>query len=202
VKLILLRHGAVEGMDPPRFRGRKDIPLTETGRAQAETTGRYIRDNWKVNALITSPLARCVETGAAIAAATGLAPTTSELLLDFDYGDWVWKTHPEVRSNWPELYDLWFSMPQLVRIPGGETLQDLFLRSAEALREIFTRNPDYTVVVVAHDTVNRSLLVQLLDLPMSAYWRIYQDPCCINLIEIGDRTEVRSTNCTAHLRVI
>jgi probable phosphoglycerate mutase len=91
-------------------------------------------------------------------------------------------------------------MPQLVRIPGGETLQDLFLRSAEALREILTRNPDDTVVVVAHDTVNRSLLVQLLDLPMSAYWRIYQDPCCINLIEIGDRTEVRSINCTAHLR--
>jgi broad specificity phosphatase PhoE len=141
VRLLLLRHGAVEGIDPPRFHGRKDIALTDGGREQAVVTARCIADNWKVDALVTSPLTRCVETGAAIAAATGMTPSTTELLLDFDYGEWVWRTRPEVRSAWPHLYDLWFSMPQLVRIPGGETLQELFARSADALRELLTSHP-------------------------------------------------------------
>lgn len=199
MELILIRHGAVEGLDPPRFRGRKDLPLTELGRRQAEVTGQFIAANWSVDAMVTSPLARCVETGAAIADATNVSPTTSDLLLDFDYGEWMWKTHPEVREGWPELYERWFTMPQLVRIPGGESLQDLFGRAAEALRMLLRSHHDQTVVAVAHDTVNRALLTQLLDMPLSGYWRIHQDPCCINLIDIDHTVRVTTINGTGHL---
>jgi hypothetical protein len=48
--------------------------------------------------------------------------------------------------------------------------------------------------------VNRALLVQLVDQPLSAYWRLAQAPCCINEIDVADRrvTVVR-INETQHL---
>jgi broad specificity phosphatase PhoE len=199
MKLILVRHGAVEGLDPPRFRGRKDLPLTDVGRRQAQATAEFIAATWVVDALVSSPLTRCVDTAAAIAAATGVAPASSDLLIDFDYGEWAWKTHAEVKEGWPDLYELWFAMPQLVRVPGGESLHDLFGRAAESLRMLLLAHRDRTVVAVAHDTVNRALLTQLLDMPLSGYWRIHQDPCCINLVDIGARVEVQVINSTTHL---
>lgn len=199
MKLILVRHGAVEGIDPPRFRGRKNLPLTDVGRQQASATAAYVAARWAIDAIVTSPLSRCVDTGAAIAQAVGLEPTTSDLLIDLDYGAWGWKTHDEVRAGWPDLYDRWFTMPQLVQIPGGETLHDLFARAASAWRMLLDTHRDQTVVAVAHDTTNRALLTQLLDMPQSGYWRLTQEPCCINVIKADDRIEVRSVNSTAHL---
>jgi broad specificity phosphatase PhoE len=43
-----------------------------------------------------------------------------------------------------------------------------------------------TVVLVGHDSVNRALLLKLLDQSLSAYWRIAQEPCAINEIDILD----------------
>ena len=75
------------------------------------------------------------------------------------------------------------------------------LRSANALRRVVEGFPDGAVVLVAHDSVNRALLLQLLDQPVSAYWRIAQDPCAINVIEIeGSSARVLSVNDTGHLR--
>ena len=199
MKLILIRHGAVEGLDPPRFRGRKNLPLVALGRRQAQATAEFIAATWAVDAVVSSPLIRCVDTAAAIATALGIAPETSDLLIDFDYGEWAWKTHSEVKAGWPDLYQTWFAMPQLIRIPGGETLYDLFGRASEALRMLLSSHREQTVVAVAHDTVNRALLTQLLDMPLSGYWRIHQDPCCINLIDIGKAIDVQVINSTSHL---
>ena len=45
-KLILVRHGHVEGITPERFRGRAALPLTEQGRREAEMTAAYIAASW------------------------------------------------------------------------------------------------------------------------------------------------------------
>ena len=66
------------------------------------------------------------------------------------------------------LFAAWFETPQLVRFPGGESLQDLAARVADALRFVLTRHTDGTIVIVGHDSVNRALLLQLLDLPLAA----------------------------------
>ena len=49
-------------------------------------------------------------------------------------------------------------------------------------------------------SVNRALLLQLVDQPLSAYWKIAQGPCCLNEIEVdGGWVEVRRINDTAGL---
>jgi broad specificity phosphatase PhoE len=187
-KIILIRHGNVEGIEPERFRGRADLELTLLGMAQAAATAQRIAAAWQPCAVFTSPLRRCVSTGKAIADACGVRSETLDGLIDLDYGTWQWKTHDEARSESPQLFDAWYSAPHLVRFPKGESLQDLIARSSDALRFVLDNYAGKTSVLVAHDSVNKALLLQLIDQPLSAYWRLAQDFCAINEIEIEGTT--------------
>jgi probable phosphoglycerate mutase len=199
-RIVLVRHGHVEGIDPPRFRGRTELPLTEVGRRQAELTGRRVAAHWRPAAIYSSPMRRCLETAQPLAEATGLTPQPIPSLHDLDYGDWQWKTFEEARGIDEGLFTQWFVTPHLVRFPGGDSLQDLVLRTADAVRTVVAAHPDETVVLVGHDSVNRALLLQMLDQPLSSYWRLPQSPCAINelTIERGEIKVIR-INETAHL---
>ena len=202
-RILLVRHGHVEGIAPERFRGRADLPLTDLGVAQARAVAKRIASGWRPIRAYTSPLSRCVATGAAIAEACGLSTEIMNELIDIDYGAWQGRTCAEIEQSEPKLYATWRSTPHLVRFPQGDSLQDLAARAADALRLVLARHPEESVVLVGHDSVNRALLLQLLDQPLSAYWRLAQSPCCINEIEVVDgRVQVLRANETAHLEAV
>ena len=201
-KIVLTRHGHVEGITPERFRGRTDVPLTKLGEAQARAVAARIAAGWQPKIVYTSPMARCVVTGAEIAGACGIESKALNDLNDLDYGDWQWKTHAEVSSQDPDTFITWHQRPQLIRFPQGDSLQDLVARTANAFRLVLTNHPEDedTVVLVGHDSVNRALLLQLLDQPLSAYWRIAQSPCAINELDVNrHHVRVLRVNDTAHL---
>ena len=200
-KILLTRHGHVEGIRPPRFRGRAELPLTDHGLAQADALARRIAQHWKPVAVYTSPLQRCAVTGAKIAAACGVTASVHQGMGDIDYGTWQMRTHDEVKAETPEAYRLWREAPHLVRFPKGESLQDVVARTSDALRLVLAQHATDTVVLVGHDSVNRALLLQLLDQPLSAYWRLSQDPCTLNEIEVSATGDVRvdRINDTSHL---
>jgi broad specificity phosphatase PhoE len=94
----------------------------------------------------------------------------------------------------------WYATPHLVRFPDGDALQDLVARAANAVRFVLAQHSDDTVVLVGHETVNRATLLQLLDQPLSAYWRFAQEPCAINEIDIvAGRVRVVGVNDVSHL---
>jgi phosphoserine phosphatase len=199
-RILLVRHGHVEGIKPERFRGRQPLELTAQGRAEAQAVARRIASGWTPRQIYTSPMSRCVKTAEAITSACRL--TGAEIcadLNDLDYGDWQFKTFDDAEAADPALFAAWFATPQLVRFLNGESLQDLAVRAANALRFVLKRHPGDTVVLVSHDSLNRVLLLHFLDLPLSAYWRITQSPCCINEIDItNDKVSVLRVNETAH----
>jgi broad specificity phosphatase PhoE len=202
-KIILTRHGHVEGIKPERFRGRTPLELTKRGAAEAAALAQRVAMVWRPTHIYTSPMGRCIATATAIARSTGVAAKTCEDLNDIDYGAWQFKTFAEAKTADPMLFTAWLDSPQFVRFPNGESLHDLVARTSNALRMVLARHPDETVVLVGHDSVNRALLLQLLDQPLSAYWRVAQDPCCINEVDVtGGRVNVRHINDTQHLEVI
>jgi probable phosphoglycerate mutase len=145
-------------------------------------------------------MGRCVATGAAIAATCGASNKVLATLTDLDYGSWQWKTHEEIKCSFTELHAAWLATPHLVRFPDGESLQDLVARTADALRYVLREHRDQTVVLVGHDSVNRALLMQVLEQPLSAYWRIAFQPCGISEIDFIDGTPlVLRINETFHL---
>jgi phosphoserine phosphatase len=199
-RIILVRHGHVDWIAPERFRGRAELPLSSLGRRQAQAAAGYIVATWKPDAVYTSPLGRCRETGAAIAAPFRLEPQPIDGLCDIDYGEWQGLTPDQAKECWPDEIELWFRAPHIAAIPGGETLAAVLSRVTAALRDILQHHPDQTVVLVGHDSVNRVLLLFTLELPLSRYWHLRQDPCGINeLIFDNGSFVVGSINQTQHL---
>lgn len=199
-RIVLVRHGHVPGIHPERFRGRTELPLTELGVRQARATAAAIHARWKPVLVYTSPLQRCVVTGQAIADACGIARRTLSELIDLDYGAWRDMSCEEVRRAHPQQYERWVGSPDMHRFPSGESLAMLAARIADALRIVVEAHPADTVVLVGHDSGNRTVLLQVLGLPLAAYWRIAQDPCGLSEFSLdGDKVRLLRLNETAHL---
>jgi len=206
-RIILIRHGQTEWNRVERFRGRADVPLNDTGLAQAEATGQRVASDASPSrerqpvAIYSSPLSRAVKTAEAIAKHFNLPVQTHPGIADIDYGQWQGLTPDEVKERWPEFHHAWYSAPHTVRIPGGETLDDLRVRSMAMVNELAARHAGQTIVLVGHTVVNRVILLGVLGLGNDRFWRLRQDTCAINVFEVdsGEFT-LMSLNDTCHLR--
>jgi phosphoserine phosphatase len=202
-RLLLVRHGHVPGIEPATFRGRSDIQLTERGFREAKSTAQWISKRWRPTIVYTSPRRRCVDTGAAIAMRCGVKTQVLPSLDDLDYGEWQARAHSDIAAECPAIFHRWQTAPQLIRFPRGESLQDLLARAADAVRVAMEVHPAQTIVMVGHDSVNRAVLIHLLDQPLSTYWKLGQAPCAISEILLTyERAVVVGINQTAHLEAL
>lgn len=200
MRIILIRHGHVEGIAPERFRGRADLPLTDLGRRQAELTARRVA-RYQPAALYSSTLRRTIETAEPLARVCSLSIQETWAFNDIDYGRWQGLTPDEARIRWPDEIEQWYRAPQLVSIPGGEALADVLARITSALYPLLRTYSHQTIAIVAHDTVNRVLLLHALELTQRAFWKIAQDPGAINVLDYDREHQftVRSLNDSGHL---
>jgi len=201
IRFVIVRHGETEWNRVERFRGRADVPLNEVGLSQAEATARRIETLWQAAAVYSSPLSRAVKTAEAIAGRFSLRVQVHPELIDIDYGQWQGLLPEDVRERWPELLSAWYEAPHTVRIPGGESLEDLRVRCGSAVNEIGARHSGSTVVLVAHTVINRVILLVMLGLGNDRFWHFRQDTCAINEIEAeGGEFTLVSMNDTCHVR--
>jgi broad specificity phosphatase PhoE len=202
--IILVRHGQTEwnigAGTGERFRGRVDLPLDDTGLAQARALAERLADQ-SIVAVYSSPLKRAVETARPIAQQLGLPVQPLPGIIDINYGDWQGLSHTEVAKVYPDLYRCWLEKPHRVKFPSGESLRQVRLRAMAALKEVAARHDDRIVLLVAHQVVNKVLVCAMLGLDNSHFWRIQQDNGCISVFEYQDEifTAVL-VNDTCHLR--
>ena len=200
-RMILVRHGETEWNRVEHFRGHADVPLNETGLAQAKAMARRVAAEWRPVAIYSSPLARAVKTSEAVAWHFSLAVQVHPGLIDIDYGQWQGLTPDEARARWPEVIDAWYNAPHTARIPGGETLNELRVRAMRTVNELASRHQGQTVVLVSHTVINRVILLAVLGLGNDHFWRLRQDTCAINTFEAeGGFFTIGSLNETYHLR--
>lgn len=198
--IVLIRHGEVPGITPPRFRSRENLMLTPHGVHQAELAREAIAARWVPNAVYCSPLSRCVRSANTIADAFHLDAQSHHGLIDINYGAWQGLTENEVAQRWPEESSRWHVAPHTVRPPGGETLQEVQARAVDALHAIVHAHRHGIVVLVTHDSVIRILLGHALGLPLGGYWALSPSPCGISEIAFADdHFTVRCINETQHL---
>jgi phosphoserine phosphatase len=198
--IVLVRHGEVPGVVPPSFRGRADLLLTDRGLSQAALARDFLASRVRFSAAYASPLSRAMRTGEIIAQPHAIAVSPLTDFVDIDYGEWQGRTFDEVRSAAPAAFSDWRRRPHLAAIPNGETLADVGARVTRVMREVLTRHPGETVLVVGHDSVNRVFLLLALGISFSQYWGIHQDTCGVNMLTYdGNSWTVGSINETAHL---
>jgi broad specificity phosphatase PhoE len=198
-ELILARHGEAAWNVEKIFRGRVDANLDDVGVRQAELLGRYL-SNWQLEAIYSSPLRRALDTANMIARYQKVAVGNAEGLTDFDYGEWQSLPEQEVRKLYPALLNEWHSNPHKVRMPGGETLEDVRRRSVKAIHGVLARH-NGNVLLVSHRVVIKVLVCHLLGLDNSHFWNIRQDICGITVFNYVDGSFVLTKhNDTSHLR--
>ena len=85
VKVILIRHGETDWNTQQIFRGRIDIPLNESGLAQARAVRESLKDT-KIDRIYSSPLSRAFETARILGENRNLKIETEEAFVDIDFG--------------------------------------------------------------------------------------------------------------------
>jgi broad specificity phosphatase PhoE len=146
--VVLVRHGQTEWSATGRHTGHTDVPLTATGRTEAERLGAALTDRSPV-LVLTSPRSRARDT----AALAGLAPAEVDDDLDeWGYGDYEGLTTPEIRETVPG-WTVW-THPT----PGGETSAEVTARVDRVLARVAAAaGPGDDVVIVAHGHLLRVL---------------------------------------------
>ncbi|MDH7508515.1 MAG: histidine phosphatase family protein [Methanomassiliicoccales archaeon] len=184
--LILVRHGETDWNRNLVFRGRIDVPLNETGLAQAAATAEVLK-NRAISFVYSSPLLRAMKTAEIIARPHSLAVIADEDLIDIDYGLLQGLSEDEARMRYPELIEEWNSHPEKVRFPGGEGIADVWNRIQDFLGRIFALAERETVLVVSHRIPIKLISLALLGVDLAEMNAIKHDTCAIStfLIENG-----------------
>ncbi len=199
-RFILVRHGQTEWNRIERFRGRADIPLNETGQAQAEALAHRLASQ-AIAAVYASPKKRTLTTAESIARPLGLEVQPLEGLLDIDYGAFQGLTPEEAENRYPDLYSKWLNEPHRVRFPHGESLVDLRERALKCVHALAHKHEGETVVLVGHKIWNKVLLCAVLGLDNSSIKWIRQDEAAVNIFEWHDGSfYLALLNDTCHLR--
>lgn len=196
----LLRHGQTEHTPERRYSGRNDLPLSRTGRAEAEAAAVRAKE-LGIDVVVASPLRRTRETAEIVARSLGLTPEFDDDLVELDFGDIEGLTFEEARERHP-LAARRFGVDVTVAAPGGESVADVSVRVARARRRILLRFAGRTVLVVSHVTPIKLMLAAGLDVGDEVVHRVFLEAAslCTVAWSSDGRSSVRLVNDTAHLR--
>jgi probable phosphoglycerate mutase len=159
---VLWRHGQTIWNAERRFQGQSDIPLDETGQAQAERAARLLAA-LRPDLMVSSDLSRAAGTAAALSRLTGLEVTLDKDLRERSGGRWEGLTDTEIRTRYPVEHANWTPPDGEPSAVVAERVAGALLRVADAASE-----PDVATglaVVVSHGAALRLGMSRLLGLP-------------------------------------
>ena len=202
MRILLARHGETPWNAEGRYQGQIDIPLSPTGESQATALGERLR-NVEITRAVASPLSRARHTAELALGETRLPMLATDIeLQEIAHGEWEGLLASEINDKDPERLRAWREQPETVLMPGGESLQQVLDRSWRGLaRATEGLGAGDTLLVVAHDAVNRVILCRVLGLPISKLWSFRQAPTTLNLLEGADIDSlevVRLNDCAHH----
>lgn len=201
MRILLARHGETPWNAEGRYQGQEDIPLSPVGEGQARALGDRLRDV-TITRAVASPLRRARHTAELALGQRDLPLTLDPGLMEIAHGTWEGLLASEIREADPERLRQWRESPHEVLMPEGESLQHVLDRAWPAFARATEGLGDHdTLLVVAHDAVNRVLLCRILGIPLAQLWGFRQAPTTINLLEGPDVDHlevVRLNDCSHH----
>jgi ribonuclease H / adenosylcobalamin/alpha-ribazole phosphatase len=202
LRMLLVRHGATTMTAERRYSGRRDVPLSSIGEAQASAVaGRIASFGVPLAAVVTSPLSRCTQTARIIAGSCGNPPVSvDDDLVECDFGAWDGLTFAEVRSRFPAELTRWLGSAA-VAPPGGESFQAVAKRVRRSVGRLREAYPEGTIVVVSHVTPLKLMLRDALAAGDAFLHRCYLDAAGLSIVDswADGGVAVRAVNETAHL---
>lgn len=147
---FVMRHGGTEGNQAKivSFKNQAEDNLTESGVKQVEKTAESLKQKG-IDLIVCSPFTRTRETAEVIRKSLGLSIDQvifEDRIHEIDPGEYDGKNwneyHEYIYGTGPE----WFSR----KIPNGESLKDVHMRTAEVLYELEEKYKNKKILLVTH----------------------------------------------------
>jgi len=212
-RVVIVRHGQSSFNVEQKIQGRCDESvLTERGAADAHRVGDVLRGS-PADAIYSSPLQRARQTAEILQAYLPHSPPlqTTERLLEVDLPLWEGLTKQQVRERFPDDYRRWHQQPHelAMRVSGPEgkrlhyPVLALYEQAQQFWQMLLARHRGQTIVLVAHNGINRCAISSAIGIPPSRYHTIQQTNCGLSVLNFsggwGDPVQLESLNQTAHL---
>ena len=186
--IILLRHGQTEWNLKSRYQGRGDSSLTIKGKKESKENAkklkRYIEsfDNIQI---YSSPIGRAKESAYIVCEEIGVKKEEiifDDLLKEFSYGIFEGRTKEECKEIYPDIFRQREENKWLYKIEGGESYVDVTKRLKRWLKNIDSKK---TVVIMAHEMINRTLRGICRDLDIDEILKLRQSNNTVFLLKNG-----------------
>lgn len=202
IDLLFVRHGESTANAAGVLAGRlPNIELSKNGIEQAKSLRRVLA-KFKPKQVISSPMDRCLQT-----AKIALKNDSSDIQLDnkimeMDYGDFSGQSLSKLAKlpDWTQIQQ----DPQNYKFPSGESFVDLRKRTSEFLNELKLATFD-KATVFTHADVIKSIVCDVLDVPMSKFQSICIFPASITHVQLvaGNWILMSSnSNCQSNLKTL
>lgn len=180
--LLLIRHGMTDATGH-RLSGRTPgLHLNAVGRTQSQELAERLED-LRVEAVYSSPLERCRETAAPLAAANGLRVRRRSKLSEVDYGDWTNRSLRQLSRT-----KLWATVqgsPSTVRFPSGESLLEVQRRMISESEDLAAEHAGSTIALFSHGDPLRLLLAHYLGIHVDLFQRLIVSPASVSAVAIS-----------------
>jgi broad specificity phosphatase PhoE len=198
VTVLLLRHGETALNRNGALRGLLDVPLSPAGDREVAQLAERVRDAYRVDAIISSPLARARATAAAVGRATDVAVAVDARFTDLDYGAWAGRTREALSPSEQSTFARWLRAPDLP-LPGADDPRAAQARAFGALLD-HARAARRCIAIVSHDAILQLLLCRILGIALRSYRGIVQHTATLNELTLErDVWTVELLNSTWHL---
>ncbi|MEA5582638.1 histidine phosphatase family protein [Nodularia harveyana UHCC-0300] len=216
-RVIIVRHGESSYNTERRIQGRTDVSrLTEKGCADASKVGKAL-SSISFSAIYHSPLQRAKQTAEIIYSELktdsqkSVTPQSSDQLMEIDLPLWAEMLSAEVKVKFSEDYHIWKERPHELRMLVKDAqgtrehfpVLSIYEQAQSFWQEILSRHQGETILIVAHNGINRALISTALGIPPSRYHSLQQSNCCISVLNfaggLGEPVQLESMNQTQHL---
>ena len=182
MRFLLVRHALTDAVGRTLSGRAPGVSLSAAGRAQAARLGARLAAP-RLDAVVASPMARALETAAAVARPHGLPVEVAPGLVELDFGDWTGQAIDGLAGDatWG-----WFNGNRGgTRIPRGELALEAQARAVAAVLALAARWPDGRVAAVSHADVCRAVVGHLLGIPLDLQHRLEIAPASVAEIELA-----------------
>ena len=151
-RICFIRHGETDWNVAKRIQGHTDIPLNETGRAQALAMA-FNAAHQRFHAIYSSDLKRTLETAQALAQREDQAVKPLPQLRERHYGVFQGITAAEGAVKYPEAYAHYVARDLEYDFENGESLRGFADRVADGIDWLLRHHSGQTIAAVSHSGV-------------------------------------------------
>jgi len=197
--LFVIRHGQSEADILKVIEGRANFNLTELGNKQAEAMANWVKENYSINKIYSSPLNRAKQTAEYISKIFGIEIIFDDDLMEWKNGLIASLTLEEANKKYPEPIKYLHT-----RVYEQESYIDFRMRSETIISKIINENnEDDKIVIVSHGGMINMLFRSFIEVPINNKISINNSDTGIHYWKIKNgNKEIVYTNKNEHIRNI